>query len=51
MILMPDPNTAVIDPFLRHKTLILNCFVARPGRPASRTPATRGTSPRRPRST
>jgi glutamine synthetase len=30
MILMPDPNTAVIDPFLRHKTLIINCFVRDP---------------------
>ena len=30
MILMPDPNTAVIDPFMRHKTLILNCFVRDP---------------------
>ena len=40
MILMPDPDTAVIDPFLRHKTLILNCFVRDPvtGESYSRDP-------------
>ena len=40
MILMPDPNTAVIDPFLQHKTLILNCFVRDPvtGESYSRDP-------------
>ncbi len=31
MLLFPDPNTAVIDPFRQHKTLNLNCFVQRPG--------------------
>ncbi|HEX2383868.1 MAG TPA: type I glutamate--ammonia ligase [Acidimicrobiales bacterium] len=30
MILVPDPNTAVIDPFRAHKTLNLNCFVRDP---------------------
>jgi len=30
MILMPDPNTAVLDPFRAHKTLNLNCFVHDP---------------------
>src|SRR2546429_369194 len=30
MLLMPDPNTAVIDPFRVHKTLNINCFVRDP---------------------
>jgi glutamine synthetase len=30
MILIPDPNTAVIDPFRARKTLIVNCFVNDP---------------------
>jgi glutamine synthetase len=30
MILVPDPNTAVIDPFRTHKTLNVNCFVHDP---------------------
>ena len=30
MILLPDPNTAVVDPFRQHKTLNLNCFVHDP---------------------
>jgi glutamine synthetase len=30
MILLPDPSTAVIDPFREHKTLNLNCFVHDP---------------------
>ena len=30
MILLPDPSTAVLDPFRRHTTLILNCFVHDP---------------------
>jgi glutamine synthetase len=30
MILMPEPNTAVIDPFRAHKTLNINCFVHDP---------------------
>ncbi len=40
MLLMPDPNTAVIDPFREHKTLNLNCFVRDPvtGEPYSRDP-------------
>ncbi|MDQ2826725.1 MAG: type I glutamate--ammonia ligase [Actinomycetota bacterium] len=40
MILVPDPNTAVIDPFRQHKTLNLNCFVRDPltGEPYSRDP-------------
>ena len=40
MILVPDPNTAVIDPFRQHKTLNVNCFVRDPltGEPYSRDP-------------
>jgi len=30
MLLFPDPNTAVIDPFRQHKTLNMNCFVSDP---------------------
>ena len=30
MILLPDPSTAVIDPFRSHKTLNMNCFVHDP---------------------
>ena len=30
MILLPDPSTAVIDPFRQHKTMNLNCFVQDP---------------------
>ena len=30
MLLMPDPDTAVIDPFTKHKTLNINCFVQDP---------------------
>jgi glutamine synthetase len=40
MILIPDPNTAVIDPFLQHPTLNINCFVRDPvtGEPYTRDP-------------
>ncbi|HXZ82988.1 MAG TPA: type I glutamate--ammonia ligase [Acidimicrobiales bacterium] len=40
MILLPDPSTAVIDPFRQHKTLIVNCFVHDPvtGESYSRDP-------------
>jgi len=40
MILVPDPNTAVIDPFRQHKTLNINCFVKDPltGESYSRDP-------------
>ncbi|WP_019630913.1 type I glutamate--ammonia ligase [Actinomadura atramentaria] len=40
MLLLPDPATAVIDPFRRHKTLNLNFFVHDPltGEPYSRDP-------------
>jgi len=40
MILLPDPATAVVDPFRQHKTLNLNCFVHDPvtGEPYSRDP-------------
>jgi glutamine synthetase len=40
MILVPDPGTAVLDPFRTHPTLILNCFVKDPvtGEPYSRDP-------------
>ena len=30
MILVPDPNTAVMDPFRQHPTLIINAFVKDP---------------------
>ena len=40
MLLVPDPDTAVIDPFRQHKTLNLNCFVRDPvtGESYSRDP-------------
>jgi glutamine synthetase len=40
MLLFPDPTTAVLDPFTKHKTLILNCFVGDPvtGEPYTRDP-------------
>jgi glutamine synthetase len=40
MLLMPDPDTAVLDPFREHVTLNINCFVEDPvtGEPYSRDP-------------
>ncbi|MCU1429970.1 MAG: glutamine synthetase [Actinomycetia bacterium] len=40
MLLVPDPNTAVVDPFTQHPTLNINCFVRDPltGEPYSRDP-------------
>ncbi len=40
MILLPDPNTAYLDPFRQHKTLNINCFVHDPvtGESYSRDP-------------
>ena len=40
MLLLPDPSTAVIDPFRQHSTLNLNCFIHEPGtfEPYSRDP-------------
>ena len=40
MILIPDPDTAVIDPFRQHPTMNINCFVRDPvtGEPYSRDP-------------
>jgi len=40
MILKPDPNTAVVDPFRQHKTLNINCFIHDPvtHEPYSRDP-------------
>ncbi len=40
MILIPDPDTAYLDPFTRHKTLAINCFVRDPvtSEPYSRDP-------------
>ena len=40
MILIPDPDTAVIDPFRQHKTININCFVQDPvtGESYSRDP-------------
>src|SRR6478735_359927 len=30
MILLPDASTAYIDPFMKHTTLVLHCYVADP---------------------
>ena len=40
MLLMPDPDTAMVDPFMQHQTLVLNCFVRDPvtGESYSRDP-------------
>ncbi|HSO96262.1 MAG TPA: type I glutamate--ammonia ligase [Acidimicrobiia bacterium] len=40
MLLIPDPNTAVVDPFREHVTLNINCFVRDPvtGESYSRDP-------------
>ena len=40
MVLVPDPDTAIVDPFRQHSTLILNCFVNDPvtGESYSRDP-------------
>ncbi len=40
MLLFPDPTTAIIDPFAKHPTLVLNCFVGDPvtGEPYTRDP-------------
>src|SRR3954452_24388413 len=40
MLLIPDPNTAVVDPFRTHPTLNVNCFVRDPvtGESYSRDP-------------
>jgi glutamine synthetase len=40
MLLFPDPNTAIVDPFRQHKTLNMNCFVRDPvtGESYSRDP-------------
>ncbi len=40
MILIPDPSTAIVDPFRQHKTLNIYCFVNDPvtGEPYSRDP-------------
>jgi glutamine synthetase len=40
MLLIPDPNTAVMDPFREHKTINLNCYVQDPvtGESYSRDP-------------
>jgi glutamine synthetase len=40
MLLIPDPNTAIIDPFREHQTLNVNCFVRDPvtGESYSRDP-------------
>src|SRR5205814_2895659 len=40
MVLVPDPSTAVIDPFRQHSTLNMNCFVLDPvtGESYSRDP-------------
>jgi glutamine synthetase len=40
MLLMPDPNTAVVDPFTDHPTININCFIKDPvtGESYSRDP-------------
>ena len=40
MVLLPDPDTAYVDPFREHKTLNIHCFVHDPvtGEPYSRDP-------------
>ena len=40
MVLITDPNTAYIDPFMKHKTAVIHCFVADPvtGESYSRDP-------------
>src|SRR5688500_6536204 len=40
MILVPDPETAIVDPFRQHSTLNINCFVRDPitGESYSRDP-------------
>jgi glutamine synthetase len=40
MLLIPDPNTAIVDPFRDHPTLNINCYVRDPltGEPYSRDP-------------
>ena len=40
MLLLPDPSTAVMDPFRQHTTLNINCFVRDPvtGEPYTRDP-------------
>jgi glutamine synthetase len=37
MLLIPDPNTALLDPFREHKTLNINCYVRDPLTGASYT--------------
>ena len=38
MILLPDPSTAVVDPFRQHKTLNLNLLRARSAHPRALQP-------------
>ena len=40
MLLIPDPDTAIVDPFRQHRTLNINCFVKDPitGESYSRDP-------------
>ena len=49
MLLLPGPDTAVIDPFRQHKTLNLNCFVHDPVTLESLLPRPPLRRPRRPR--
>ncbi|MEX1046370.1 MAG: type I glutamate--ammonia ligase [Actinomycetota bacterium] len=30
MLLLPDPDSAFVDPFLQHSTIVINCFVKDP---------------------
>ena len=40
MVLISDPNTAYIDPFMKRKTMVIHCYVADPvtGESYSRDP-------------
>ena len=51
MLLMPDPDTAVIDPFRAAQDARTSTASSATRSPASPTPATPATSPRRPRPT
>jgi glutamine synthetase len=44
MVLMPDPDSAYMDPFFGASTLVMNCDILEPadGKPYSRDPRTHG---------
>jgi len=51
MIIVPDPSSAMVDPFMEAKTLVMICNVFDPITREASTRATRATSRRRPRTT